>query len=141
MKNYSAIPYREEDHGSFDEEWLPHKGATGWWYATGYLNDVDNPQDLYSFQFTLAKIERMRFTLFVSMIAFTNVQTQEHIFHQKLKMLGKITATKDEVSFLPHLSLTKESDPWQMMIKTDKIKLDLDGIRLRKLFGMLIMVY
>ncbi len=125
LKKYSTIPYCQEDHGSFDEEWLPHKGATGWWYATGYLNDVDNPQDLYSFQFTLAKIERMHFTFFVSMIAFTDVQTQEHFYHQKMKLLGKITATEDEVSFLPYLSLNKESDPWHMTINTDKIQLDL----------------
>jgi len=126
MKKYNTVPYREEDHGSFDEEWFPHKGATGWWYATGYLNDVDDPQDLYSFQFTLAKIERMHFTFFVSMIAFSDVQTQEHYYYQKMKLIGKIIATKDEVSFLPHLSLSKERDPWQMMINTDKIKLDLE---------------
>ena len=24
-KNYTLIPYRELDHGTFDEEWPPHK--------------------------------------------------------------------------------------------------------------------
>ena len=46
MKNEIFIPYREYSHGSIDDEWLPHRKVSGWWYITGYLNDKDYPENL-----------------------------------------------------------------------------------------------
>ena len=60
------------------------------------------------------------------MIAFTDVQTQEHFYYQRLKLLGKITATPNEASFHPHLSLVKGEDLWQMKLDTNKITLELN---------------
>jgi len=47
FKTKMHIPYREIDHGNFDEEWLPHYGANDWWYVTGYLSDIKNPESLF----------------------------------------------------------------------------------------------
>lgn len=48
-----TIKYLGKDHGDFEQEWLAHKGASEWWYATGLLNDKD--ENLYSYQIVLIK--------------------------------------------------------------------------------------
>ncbi len=48
-----TIPYRQETHGGFDEEWAPHNDVGGWWYATGMLHDINNPDHLYAYQYTV----------------------------------------------------------------------------------------
>ncbi len=64
MKSIS-IPYRQENHGSFDDEWAVHKKVSGWWYITGYFTDPTDPERLYSFQFTVIKAANIRdFTLY-----------------------------------------------------------------------------
>ncbi len=49
----NTIPYRQEDHGSFEEEWAPHDDVFGWWYLTGLLHDVEDPDLLYAYQYTV----------------------------------------------------------------------------------------
>ena len=53
--DFTLVPYRETNHGTFDEEWPPHKKCSGWWYITGYFSDKNNPEHLYSFQYTVAQ--------------------------------------------------------------------------------------
>jgi predicted secreted hydrolase len=48
---HRTIPYREKDHGSFFEELPPHEGVSGWWYITGYLHGLANPEDVYLFMY------------------------------------------------------------------------------------------
>jgi predicted secreted hydrolase len=48
---HRTIKYREKDHGSFFEELAPHEGVGGWWYITGYLHGLANPEDIYMYMF------------------------------------------------------------------------------------------
>jgi hypothetical protein len=54
MKNKS-IPYRQENHGDFDAEWLVHRMVSGWWYITGYFSDPNELGRLYAYQFTVIR--------------------------------------------------------------------------------------
>ena len=75
------IPYREADHGSFEEEWPPHEGVLGWWYATGYLQDTSNPDQLYAYQYTqfnfpfLPETPNIRNPIYQLNLTFTDLQT------------------------------------------------------------------
>ncbi len=125
MKNHITIPYREVNHGSFDEEWLPHNKVSGWWYVTGYLTEEGN-SNLYSYQYTLLKVRKYGFTFYVSMIGFTDFQTKEHYYHQRFGFQGrKIYVNKNEAAFLPYSSLTKKEDAFDIILETDKITLNL----------------
>ena len=55
MRNIRYTPSPGVPHGSMEDEFLCHKNGPEWWYATGYLNDEAG--NLFTFQFTLAKIK------------------------------------------------------------------------------------
>ena len=88
------IPYREANHGDFDAEWPPHAKVSGWWYATGYLNDSAQPDHLYSYQYTHLRVRLFGFTLTVLQLAFTDFQTGQHHFKQR-------TAFRESRKFFP----------------------------------------
>ena len=49
------VPYRQEDHGTLEEEWAIQRRVSGWWYITGYFTEVGSQERLYSYQFTVIK--------------------------------------------------------------------------------------
>jgi predicted secreted hydrolase len=114
------IPYRQENHGTFDEEWLPHKDASGWWYITGYCNDIAHLENLYSYQFTVINPHLFGLSPYVLQLAVTDVQTGQHLFHQQMKLGGKdIYIGKGSVHFGAMAHLERKSDCMDLTVKTD----------------------
>ncbi len=121
-----TIPYREETHGDFAQEWLPHKKVSGWWYLTGYLQDLENPSHLYSYQYTVIKPHIYGMTMYVSMIGFTNFQTKEHLYHQRFGFRGrKIFVNNEQVVFQPYSKLQRNGNNFQLDVTTEELTLDL----------------
>jgi predicted secreted hydrolase len=84
MARLKKIPYRDLDHGTFEEEWGFHKKASEWWYATGYFTDGDNR--LYSFQYTLVKAHIARVEPFIIMLSLTDFENGNHHYFQRAKL-------------------------------------------------------
>ena len=105
-RSTTKIPYREEDHGDFDSEWPSHKKVTDWWFITGYLTDVKNPENLYSFQYTLLKPHVYGLKFYVLQIALTDFQSQNHLFNQNvtLRKGKKLHISKDSIIYSPFSS-------------------------------------
>jgi predicted secreted hydrolase len=100
------IPYREADHGNFEEEWPPHEGVTGWWYATGYLQDIDNPDHLYSYQYTqfnfpyLPETPNIRNPIYQLNLTFTDLQTGQYISEEvRCPVTERVYANENSVIF------------------------------------------
>jgi predicted secreted hydrolase len=120
------IPYREINHGSFSEEWSPHLNANDWWYITGYIQDENNPGHLYSYQFTVFNPTLLKKTIFVLHLAFSDMQTGEHLFEHKLQLPGKKThISQDSVTFLPFALLQKSQNEMTLTAATQKLGLNL----------------
>ena len=128
MQIYKRIPYREADHGNFEEEWLPHKRSSGWWYITGYLTDKQNPEYLYSYQYTVAQGYLFGKTIYILHIALTDLQKNTHLFKQKVKLFrGKnVQATNTEVIYAPYTRLVKEQEQFKLSMTTDEFDLNLE---------------
>lgn len=74
-------------HGSMQDEFLCHRRGPEWWYATGYLNDEAG--NLFTFQFTLAKIKIYGVKFNILMTAVTDFQTGVHHYAQQAIFFGK----------------------------------------------------
>jgi predicted secreted hydrolase len=120
------IPYRENNHGSFDEEWPPHHRANDWWYITGYLSEINQPANLYSYQFTVFNPALFNKSIYVLHLTFTDMQTGEHLFEHKLRLPGcKTQVHPDSVTFLPFAVLQKGLNEMTLTAKTRKMELNL----------------
>ena len=125
--NYTLIPYRESNHGSFDDEWAPHKNSSGWWYITGYFSDKNNSNSLYSFQYTVVQGRIYGITAYILHMGLTDFQKNSHLFKQKvqLRKKGNIGATHDKVVFAPYTSLTRDQQNLTLEVTTDEFDLNL----------------
>jgi len=103
------VPYRQENHGSFNEEFPPHENTNGWWYVTGYLREANAPEKMYSFQFTQLDIRGMLgIPLYVLQLAMTDLQSGEHQFEYYIEPAGiNAYANSDTVAFQPRSLLTR----------------------------------
>jgi len=126
-KNYTLIPYRELDHGKFDEEWPPHKKASGWWYITGYLADKQNPDHLYSYQYTVAQGQVLGKRVYILHMALSDLVDDSHLFKQeaRLRRGNKVQATHDKVVYAPYTTLSKDQNQLNLEITTDEFDLSL----------------
>ncbi len=85
-------------HRGFEDEFLTHRKCSEWWYATGYLEDEE--ENLYSFQFTLAKIKIAGIKFHMLLTAVTDIGTQKHYYAQHQDFIGKsITSDLRETTF------------------------------------------
>ena len=66
---------------TMEEEFLCHKRGPEWWYSTGYMHDENG--ELFSYQFTLAKIRvyGIRFNILIT--AITDFKTGKHYYAQE----------------------------------------------------------
>lgn len=129
MKNKTfKIPYREADHGDFNNEWPIHEKVTDWWFVNGYLTDQENPENHYSYQYTLLKPHVYGLTFYVLQIAFTDFQKQKHFFKQRvgIRKGKKFYVNQNSVIFSPFAYLTRENEGLNLSIKTDEFELKLE---------------
>lgn len=86
-------------HKSFEDEFLTHAKCSEWWYATGYLEDED--KNLFSFQFTLAKIKVAGIRFHMLLTSVTDINAQKHYYGQQQAFFGKnIITTSHETTFV-----------------------------------------
>ena len=127
IKTYTKIPYREINHGKFDEEWPPHEKASGWWYITGYLGDKQNPDHLYSYQYTVAQGLVLGKRVYILHMALSDLDDDTHLFKQetRLRRGKKIQANYNEVVYAPYTVLSKNQKQLNLEINTDEFELNL----------------
>lgn len=121
-----TIPYRQETHGDFDEEWPVQRGISGWWYITGYFSDLENPKQLYSYQFTVVKPKVFGFSPWILQLAITDVQSGKHHFTQRMTLSHPdIFVTEDSVQYQSLACLKREPDCMKLTVQADTFDLDL----------------
>lgn len=126
MKKKYTIPYREKDHGDFNAEWPPHEKVSGWWYITGYLSDPAQPEQLYSYQYTLLRARIYGVTATVLQLAFTNFTTGQHFFKQRFSFRErKIFTDEKNIQYPPFSYLQRNKENISLSVKTDEFSLDL----------------
>lgn len=127
MKQNWSIPYKEKDHGDFNEEWLPHKKVSGWWYITGYLSDTKQPDSLYSYQYTMLRARIFGITVTVLQLAFTDFQTGKHFFKQRFSLKErKFYPSEKVIQFPPAATLKKNERNMSLVTETDTFSMDLE---------------
>jgi predicted secreted hydrolase len=85
-------------HKSFEDEFLTHKKCSEWWYVTGYL-EAEN-KNLFSFQYTLAKIKVWGIKFHMLLTAVTDIGAQKHYYAQYQDFSGKtVTSDPKETTF------------------------------------------
>jgi predicted secreted hydrolase len=121
-----TIPYRQENHGTFDEEWRIQRGVSGWWYITGYFSEEGKQEPLYSYQFTVIKPRILGISPWLLQLAVTDVQTGKHHFVQRMTLSDpEIFVTGDTVHYKSLAHLKRESDRMQLSVNTDLFDLTL----------------
>jgi predicted secreted hydrolase len=127
LDSIMVLPYREKDHGVFDEEWEPHRGATDWWYATGYLKDLTRPEHLYSYQFTVFNPRHFGKNFYDLNLALTDIQTGLHIFKNRIKLSGeRVKIDRNSVSFHPYAWLQKNDQGMALMARLKGLEFSLN---------------
>jgi len=85
-------------HKGFEDEFLTHKKCSEWWYATGYLEDEEN--NLFSFQFTLAKIKIAGIKFHMLLTSVTDINAHKHYYGQQQAFgVKNIISTLHETTF------------------------------------------
>ncbi|KLO21598.1 hypothetical protein X275_08650 [Marinitoga sp. 1197] len=126
MRNHVLIPYREKEHGDFEDEWLPHKGVSGWWYITGYLRNKENPENIFSYQYTFLRAKIQCITLKVLQLALTDVSKKNHFFKQKASFFGKrIFIDEKKISYFPYAVLKKNEEGMSLAMDTKEFSINL----------------
>jgi predicted secreted hydrolase len=121
------LPYKETNHGTFNEEWEPHRRTNDWWYITGYLKDTKRPENLYSYQFTLFNPGHFGKNFYDLHVAFTDIQTRRHIFKNRVKMTGeRVKIDRDSVTFHPYAWLQKNEHDMVLMTNTRGLEFSLN---------------
>jgi predicted secreted hydrolase len=97
MKNIQYTNSGGVPHGTMAEEFLCHKHGSEWWYCTGFLNAESG--ELFSFQFTLARVRIYGLQFHILMTAVTDFETRKHYYAQYPVFFGKdVTLTAEKVA-------------------------------------------
>jgi predicted secreted hydrolase len=128
IKPNFKIPYKEIYHGDFDAEWPLHDKVSGWWFLVGYLSDRENPKNIYSYQYTLLKPRVYGLTFYVLHMAFTDFQSGQHLFKQRVSIRKgrKLCINQDSVIFSPFASLKRDKKQLHLSMKADEFELKFD---------------
>ena len=87
MKNIQVTTSPGVPPRSMEEEFLPHKKGSEWWYSTGYLEDETGR--MFGFQFTLAHISFYGVKIHVLLTSLTDFKNGKHYFEQGIDFLGR----------------------------------------------------
>ncbi|MBN1289258.1 MAG: carotenoid 1,2-hydratase [Actinobacteria bacterium] len=96
MARISKIPFRDTNHGTFEEEWGYHKKISEWWYSTGYFTDENDK--MYSFQFTIVRAHVAGLDPFIIMMALTDFESGEHYYFQKAQATARSVFIDDKTA-------------------------------------------
>ncbi|GEM_PF-3305591 len=72
------IKYRADRHGTFEEEWLPHKRVYDCWRCSGFLHDFYNSSMIYAYHIHLHKLNQLGKEYYMLFIACTDVNDGKH---------------------------------------------------------------
>lgn len=121
------IPYRQENHGTFDEEWPIHRGVSGWWYITGYFFENGKPEHLYSYQFTVIKPNLNGLSPWLIQLAFTDIKDNKHYFRQRIKYFGKdYYVNENTVNYGTLGHLVRQDKNMLLSVHNDLFDLEMD---------------
>jgi predicted secreted hydrolase len=131
MKNIQYTKSPGVPHGSMEEEFLSHKKCSEWWYSTGYLNDETGR--MFSFQFTLGKINVYGIKFHILLTALTDFETGKHYFEQNTAFFGKnIVTTANRIAFGDKAEITYNQNQvaskghMQLRMKGNRFSVNLD---------------
>ena len=97
MKNIQFTNSPGVPHEMMADEFLCHKHGSEWWYCTGFLNAETG--ELFSFQFTLARVRIYGMQFHILMTAVTDFATRKHYYAQYPVFFGKdVTLTAEKVA-------------------------------------------
>jgi len=126
------IPYREANHGSFEEEWPPHEGVLGWWYATGYLQDKSNPDRLYAFQYTQFNLPfrgeapYRKDPIYQLNLTFTDFHTGQYISEEVISPATESVYANDDSVVFGDTRLVRGKDRLTLVGKGDSVQYSFD---------------
>lgn len=124
MNKMEAIPYIEGNHGTFEEEWGIHKDCSEWWYSTGYFKDAQDC--LYSFQFTLLRVNAQNTNPIIIMLALTDFTTKKHYYFQDFKPTDEgVTITESILGYGDTAIFEKQEKGMRFTARTKEFMLDL----------------
>jgi len=122
---HKLIPYREKDHGTPLEEWAPHSGVWGWWYCTGCVHGLANPQEVYFYQYTGVRQYLGDTELLVGFLGFNDYRHQCRIYELlPSEVTDKFYANEKEVVF-PNSYVINEGTQIKLQGKGENIQYDL----------------
>lgn len=117
-------------HQSMADEFLCHKKGSEWWYCTGFINDQAG--NLFSFQFTLARVRIYMAQFHILMTALTDFQTGKHYYAQQPIFFDKnVTITSEMVGLNGtadmefserELKLNMGGDDYSLSLEMDAVK-------------------
>lgn len=94
MKNIQYTNSPGVPHGTMADELLCHRHGSEWWYCTGFLNGEAG--ELFSFQFTLARVRIYGVQFHILMTAVTDFATGKHYYAQYPIFFGKNVTLRAE---------------------------------------------
>ena len=112
------------------EEFLSHKKGVEWWYSTGYFNDETG--NLFSYQFTLARLKLYGLKLHFLITALTDFQTGKHYYTQQAIFFDKnIIATPGRVGVdgMAEMTFAEKKLGVAMQTREYSLNLDLDVVK------------
>lgn len=119
-----TIPYRQEDHGTFDEEFGPHEGVNGWWFMNGNLIEEGNPDKRYTFywsQYNFRDYLGLGLKFYQVHLTLVDIDTGEVFFEQYNKRINAgAYATGSEVFFKDYSHLTKDENGFDLWVNMPK---------------------
>ena len=119
-----TIPYRESDHGDFQDEWLHHKKTSGWWYVTGYFEDES--KNMYSYQYTLIRPYLFGLSPYILQLALTDFNNNRHRYTQRVKLFNRDVTISGEIIRFGELStLRNNAGDMGLAVRTRDFELDL----------------
>ncbi len=125
MAHVKEIPYRGKDHGDFEEEWLSHKKASEWWYATGFVHDEEGNE--YSYQYTLIKATLPMISPWIVHLVVTDFANEKHYFTKKVDKNDKnVTVDETTVKYGEIAELTKDANGMHIVANGDGFAFDVN---------------
>lgn len=126
MKNIQYTNSLGNPRRGMEEEFLSHRQGLEWWYSTGYF--TDEAENLYSYQFTLARLKVYGIKLHFLITALTDFKTGKHHYGQQAVFFGKniiITPARVGVDGVSEMTFSEKKLGLETKASDYSLKLDL----------------